>query len=85
MKIWKTRNLTLEGKIVVFKTIAISRIVFQSFITTVPEYVVNELEKIQKILWWNNSTPKINHETLCNNDKVVKFKNVDIPNKIVAL
>ena len=79
------RNLTLEGKIVVFKTIAISRIVFQSFITTVPEYVVNELEKIQKTLWWNNSNPKINHATLCNNDKVVRFKNVDIPNKIVTL
>ena len=81
----ENEKLTLEGKIVVFKTIAISRIVFQSFITTVPEYVVNELEKIQKTLWWNNSNPKINHETLCNNDKVVRFKNVDIPNKIVTL
>ena len=29
-----------------FKTIAISKIVFQSFITAVPKYVVNELEKI---------------------------------------
>ena len=46
----ENEKLTLEGKIVVFKTIAISRIVFQSFITTVPEYVVNELEKIQKTL-----------------------------------
>ena len=36
LKIWKKRNLTLEGKIVIFKTIAISKIVFQSFITTVP-------------------------------------------------
>ena len=44
LKIWKIRNLTLEGKIV--KTIAISKIVFQSFITAVPKYVVNELEKI---------------------------------------
>ena len=42
------RNLTREGKIVTFKTKAISKIVFQSFITTVPKYVVNELEKIQK-------------------------------------
>ena len=28
------RNLTLEGKIVIFKTIEILKIVFQSFITT---------------------------------------------------
>ena len=47
LKIWKMRNITLEGKVVIFKTKAISKIVFQSFITTVPKYVVNELEKIQ--------------------------------------
>ena len=39
------RNLTLEGKIVIFKTIAISKIYFQSFITTVPKHIINELEK----------------------------------------
>ena len=38
------RNLTLEGKIVIFKTITISKIVFQSFITTVPKHVVNEFD-----------------------------------------
>ena len=41
------RNLTLEGKIVFFKT-AISKIVFQSLITTDPWHIVNELENIQK-------------------------------------
>ena len=40
------RNLTVEGKIVIFKTIAISKIVFQAFITTFPKYIVNELKKI---------------------------------------
>ena len=48
LKIWKIRKLTLEGKIVIFKTIAISKIVFQAFITTVPKHIVNELKKIQK-------------------------------------
>ena len=28
LKIWKIRNLTLEGKIVIFKTLAISKIFF---------------------------------------------------------
>ena len=37
LKIWKMRKLTLEGKIVIFKTIVISKIVFQAFITTVPK------------------------------------------------
>ena len=60
------RNLTLEGKTVIVKTIAISKIIFQSFIKTVSKHVINELEKIQKASLWKNSTPKINHETLYN-------------------
>ena len=43
------RNLTLEGKIAIFKTIAISKTVFQSIIATVPKHIINELEKIQKV------------------------------------
>ena len=51
LKTRKMRNLTLEGKIVSFKTIAISKIVFQVFITTVPKVIVNELRKIQKVFF----------------------------------
>ena len=32
LEIWKMRNLTLEGKMVIFKTLAISKVVFQSLI-----------------------------------------------------
>ena len=48
LKVWKMRKLALEGKIVIFKTIVISKIVFQSFITTVPKHIVNELKKNTK-------------------------------------
>ena len=68
LKILKLRNLTVERKIVIFKT-EISKIVFQSFITNVPRHIVNELEKIQKAFFRKNSSPKIKHETLCNNYK----------------
>ena len=85
LKTWKKRNLTLERKIVVFKTIAISKIVFQSFIAAVPKHIINKLEKIQKAFLWKNSTPKIKHETLCNDYKAGGLKNVNIPNKIIAL
>ena len=85
LKIRKMRNLTLGGKIVIFKTKVISKIAFQSFITAFPKYVVNELEKIQKVFLWNNSTPKINCETLGNDYIAGGLKNVDIPSKIIAL
>ena len=82
---WKMRNLTLEGKIVIFKTLAISKIVFQSMITPVPIHIVNELEKIQKAFLWKNSSPKIKYETLCNDYKGGGLKNIDISSKSISL
>ena len=41
LKIWRMRNLTLEGKIVIFKTLTISKIVFHSMITPIPGHFVN--------------------------------------------
>ena len=32
---------------------------------------------------WKNSTPKIKHETLCNDYKAEGLKSIDIPNKII--
>ena len=52
------RSLTLEGKIVIFKILLISKIAFQSMVTPIPKHVVNELEKIQKALLWKNLSPK---------------------------
>ena len=48
LNLWKMGKITLEGKIAIFKTTAISKIVFQSFIATVPKHIINELGKIQK-------------------------------------
>ena len=45
LKIWKTRTVTLKGKIVIIKAIAISKIIFQSFITTVPIILGKNLNK----------------------------------------
>ena len=85
LKLWKLRNLTLEGKILIFKTLALSKIIFQAFVTPIPIYVVTELEKIQKSFLWENSTSKIKHDTLCNDYKYGGLKNVDIRKKIISL
>ena len=81
LKLWKLRNLTLEGKILIFKTLALSKIIFQAFVTPIPIYVVTKLQKIQKKFLWENSTSKIKHDTLCNDYKDGGLKKVDIPKK----
>ena len=67
-----------EQKTIIFKTLAISKIVFQSLIAPVPRHIMNELEKIQNAFLWKNSSPKIKHETLCNDYKDGGLKNIDI-------
>ena len=64
LNLWRYRNLTLEGRIVVFKSLAISKIVFQALITPVATHVIKALERIQTFFLWNNSNPKIKHKTL---------------------
>ena len=49
LKIWRMQSLTLEGKIIVFKTLAISKIVYLSMMIKVPTEVIVELKKYKKI------------------------------------
>ena len=85
LKLWKLRNLILEGKILILQTLALSKILFEAFLTPIPIYVVTELEKIQKSFLWENSTSKIKHDTLCNDYKYGGLKNVDLRKKIISL
>ena len=42
-------------------------------------------KKYRRLFIWNNSSSMIKHETLCNDYIAGELKNVDIPNKIIAL
>ena len=56
LKIWQLRNLTFEGKVVIFKTSALSRIVFLSQILPVPKKMIEYIQCIQKDLLRSSST-----------------------------
>ena len=42
LTLWDIRKLTLEEKLVIFKTIVMSKIVFQSFITTIRRHIMSK-------------------------------------------
>ena len=63
LNLWRIRNLTLEGRIVVFNTLALSKKVFLALWTKIPYQVVKELEKTEKPFLWKKSTPKMKYET----------------------
>ena len=85
LKLWRMRNITLEGKIIIFKTLALSKIVYLTLITSFSKQLIEEIQTTQKALVWNNLTPKIKHETLYNSFEEGGLKNVDMNSKIACL
>ena len=58
LNVWRQRDLTLEGKIIVFKTLAISKIVHVAYLSTVPKAIIENLEKLQTDFLWNRKKSK---------------------------
>ena len=79
------RQLAIEERIVIVKTLAISKIVYLPLLTNTTNIIIGELEKVQKKFIWNNSTAKIKQETLRMDYKNGGLKNVDIRMKITNL
>ena len=54
------RTLTIEGKVLVLKSLAISKIVDLSLVTTVHaiQAIINQLDNIQKSFIWNRKNPE---------------------------
>ena len=57
LKIWRIRNLTVQGKIRIFKTLAISKVIHLALVTNIPQVIIDQLNKIQKLFGIEN-TPK---------------------------
>ena len=85
LRVWNMRNLTLAGKIIVFKSLAISKIVYISYLSHVPNAIMDHLENAHKKFIWNNKRPKIKHSALINDYCDGGLKDIDIRSKIIAL
>ena len=60
------RQLTLEGRITVFKSLALSKVIHLLLITKLHINTIDLLYKIQKNFIWQGKKTKIKHSTLCN-------------------
>ena len=85
LRLWRMKNLTIEGKNLVFKSLAISRIVHLPLIIMVPHPIINRLNDIQKNYKWIGKDPKVKHLTLSNSYEDGGLKNVDTFTKIISL
>ena len=85
LKIWRISNLTVQGKITIFKTLGISKVIHLALVTNVPQAIIDQLNKIQKDFIWNRKHPKIRHSTLCNTHENGGLKSVHISNQLISL
>ena len=62
LRFWSCRMLSLEEGIIILKTLAISEIVYLTYLTSIPNSLIEELQKVQKTFIWYSSHPKISHK-----------------------
>ena len=74
----------VAGKITVFKTLAISKIVHFALLKVIPISTILELDKIKKHFIWKNGNTKIKQDTICNDYENGGLKNFDITFKSVT-
>ena len=85
LKLWRMRQLTLEGRITVFKSLAISKIVHPLFISKLHNNTIDLMYKIQRNFICQGKKAKIKHSTLCNGYENGGLKNADLRNKITSI
>ena len=86
LALWRWRNLTLGGKILVFKSLVFSKIVFISYLNKVPRLILEKINEIQqKFLWGESNIPKVKHLALIANYEDGGLKDLDIFVKIESL
>ena len=85
INIWKMQNLSLLGKITIFKMLALSKIIHLALVTNVPTATIELLSKMQKEFLWGKNKSKIKHDTLCNDYENEGLKSADVFSKIVTV
>ena len=85
LKLWEFRGLTLAGRSLVFKSLALSKLLYACTMKVPSKFVIDQLNTLNKNIIWNNKRPKIKHSTLITDYCEGGYKDVDIENKIAAL
>ena len=83
--VWGMRFLTLYGKITVFKTLALSKTIYISCMSGIPNNFIDMIEKIHNDFIWNNKRANVKHSALIGGYSKGGLKDVDIRSKFKSL
>ena len=82
LNLFRMRQLTLEGRITVFRSLAVPKVIH---LLLLHENTTDLLYKIEKNFIWQGKKAKIKHSTLCNGYEKGGMKNVNLRNKITSM
>ena len=77
IKLWRMRHLSLEGKITIFNSLAISKIVYLALLTIVPKNVIFELKEIQNKFLWSSKKSNLSSWKLTLLNDNVNCQNIE--------
>ena len=84
LRAWNSRGLSLAGKILDFKPLAVSKILYVCTFKILSTQIIETLNSTQKKLIWSKIRPKIKHSTLIANYTDGGYKDIDIETKILS-
>ena len=82
---WSFRELTLAGKIQIFKSLALSKTVYVCTTTSPPRQFLDQLNLLKRNFIWAGKSNKIKHSTLIGSYTEGEYKDVDIESKFKSL
>ena len=78
LNIWKQRWLSLAGKIQVFKSLIASKPVYIATMKSLPQDMLDELQRMQKEFLWQGKRAKIKHSMMIGSYEKGGLKDVDL-------
>jgi len=74
---WKSRNLTLIGRINIVKTLGLAKLVYSTSLLTILKLLVDSINKILFSFIWEGKNPKIKKKTIIAEKKCGGLKMID--------
>ena len=84
LNLWKTRYLTSEVKIQVFKTLGLSKMQYLAMLSNVPNSMIETLKVIHNKFLWSNKPAQEKQTTLIVNYSDGGVRAVDVVSKLKA-
>ena len=84
IKVWKMRNLTMVGKILITKSLLSSQLTYISSVLTLPEHVIKDINKTLFQFVWGGSE-KVKRKTIINSYECGGLKMLHLPSFLDSL